>query len=122
MGKQEASNVTSIAVARHKREEASDTAPLEAFAPQITRIQREDYLLSACDGEQSYVWFARKGKTRKTFQVVEVYPGLDKKRTAFRDATEAKDLVLTLKCDAIEAVRQALEDLVFEDLEACDAE
>jgi len=116
------SNVTSITVGakirkEKKKRDASAESPHEAYEPRVSALGA-DFIIAACDGEQHYVWLASKGK-RKTFQVKEVYPGLAKKRTALRDATEAADLVLTGTYATLEDVQTALAEVLFEGFEAC---
>ena len=109
------SNVTSIQVAkeiRKKRKASAEESPHEAYGPRVSALGG-DFVIAASDGEQHYVWLAVKGK-RKTFKVTEVYPGLTKKRTAMREATEAADLVLTCNYETLEEVQAALEEIVFE--------
>lgn len=80
----------------------TEDAELEGYAPTLTPIQKDDFLIRACDGDQEYVWIAQKRKT--TYRVVEVYPGLSVRHTAMRDAKDDKDLVVSQKLTSIEAV------------------
>ena len=110
--------VASIADAR-KRKEEQDTAPLEAYKPNAARIQegKDDWMITTCDGEQTYVYLATKGPKAKRFKVTEVYPGMAKKRTAIRDVKEPKDLLLLGKHENISDVIEDIADALFGDLE-----
>lgn len=80
----------------------TDDAELEGYAPEATLIQKSDYLIRACDGDQEYIWLATRRK--KTYRVVEIYPGLTVKETAMREAEEERDLVVSDRAPSIEAV------------------
>jgi hypothetical protein len=115
---QSPSNVSSIADARKRKEEAEiEDAPFEAFAPQALRIQGDDWQVSACDGEQHYVYLVTKGPRAKNYKVTEVYPGLAKKRTAARDADAQIDLVFTGKFPTVEDALEDIEAALLGDLE-----
>jgi hypothetical protein len=107
--------VSNLADARKRKSKAEATSPLEAFPPMAVKLQGDDWQITGCDGEQVYVWTAiKKTKRSKTFTVTEVYPGLQKKRTDLRDASEAADLVLDSKCSKLDDIIEDLEETLFE--------
>lgn len=106
--------VASIETARAARE--AETAPLELFEPVSIKLQDDDHHITACDGEQTYVWLATK-KPGKKYRVVEVYPGMSKRSTILRSARSAQDLVLLGEHATIEEVVQEISELIFADLE-----
>jgi hypothetical protein len=111
-------NLVSLADARQQREEnEADVAPYEAFEPQAVKLQGDDWLVTACDGEQNYVYLVTKAKRAKTLKVVEVYPGLAKKRTSVRDASEPIDLVFTGKHTDLNDVIEDIAEALLGDLE-----
>lgn len=95
-------------------------SPFEAFKPEIIELQGDDALIRACDGEQTYLWLVTRAKGAKTFKVCEVYPGLAKKKTELRDATDDEDLVFTGRYKTIDEAREALNAALFEDFSDCD--
>ena len=122
-------NVTDIKEARAKKAKASkkkggaeDIAPLEAYEAEHLQLSPTDFLISACDGEQAYAWIASKPRKRKTFKVVEVYPGLDQARTDIREASSAEDLILDGKWSDLDELKADLTDIVFEGIEIEDCE
>lgn len=111
-------NIVSIADAKKaKAEKENEFAPLEAVEPGATRIQGDDWLITACDGEQTYIYLASKAKGRKNFKVTELYPGLTKKRTAVREADKPIDLLLVGKHQHISDVIEDISETLFADLE-----
>ena len=106
--------VASIEAARAARE--AEIAPLELFEPTAIKLQDDDHHITACDGEQTYVWLATK-KPGKKYRVVEVYPGMSKRSTLKRSARSAQDLVLLGDYETIEEVIAELAEIIFEDLE-----
>ena len=109
--------VTDISNARAKKQEAQES-PFEASPPQAIRLQNDDWYITGCDGEQNYVWIARKKTKRsKTYSVTEVYPGMSKKRTDVRDVKEPIDLEMTDTKDlkSISDVLEDLDDALFAD-------
>jgi hypothetical protein len=123
-------NVTDIKDARAKKKRvAEDIAPFEAYEAEHLQLSPTDFLISACDGEQAYAWIASKPHRRKTFKVVEVYPGLDRPKTDIREASSAEDLILDGKWSSLDELKADLTDIVFEGLEiegcedgSCDTE
>lgn len=118
--------VTNIADARKaKQTNQVEESPLEAFGPVSILIQGDDWQITACDGEQSYMWLARKkSKRSKGYTVTEVYPGLTKKRTALRDVKEPIDLEMqhTNPLATMSDVLEDLAEIIFERFVEDDAE
>lgn len=103
--------VGSIADARAKKKDADEESPYEACEPQAVRIQDDDWHITGCDGEQTYIWLARKKTKRsKSYTVTEVYPGMTKKSTDLRDVKESIDLEMTDTAD-LKTISDVLEDL-----------
>lgn len=112
--------VTNIADARKARTAKDEEADLEVSGPQAIKLQGDEWMISACDGEQVYVWVARKKTKRsKGYTIFEVYPGLAKKRTALRNARVPKDLEMKhpRPLTTLSDVLEDLEGIVFEDIE-----
>ena len=63
-------SVTNIKDAAKRQQD--DVAPLEAFAPQALKIQGDDWQITVCDGDQTYVFMVTKRKGAKTSRVEEV--------------------------------------------------
>jgi hypothetical protein len=100
---------------KKKTEPKDEIAPLEAYAPQAVMLQGEDFLIRGCDGDQEYVWVAHWRK--KTYVVIELYPGLLAKRTAIRDADEPDDLKLEARFKDLPEVLEELTEILMEGFE-----
>lgn len=120
-------NLLVLADARKRKADTTE-APLEAVEPGAHKFDGEDaWFIRGCDGEQEYMWIARK-KTRRSkgYTVTEVFPGLAKKKTDLREALEADDLVMckdngkTQTYVDIGDVIEELWELLFEGLEEDD--
>jgi hypothetical protein len=107
--------VTSLAEVKKARE-AEDFAPLELFEPVAIKLQGDDYQITACDGEQTYVWLATK-KPGKAYRVVETFPGMSKRSTLLRSVKNKRDLVLLGTSQTIEEVVEEIAEVIFADLE-----
>jgi hypothetical protein len=101
------------------KKKADDVAPLEAFEPGAVRIQAnaDDWQITACDGEQTYIYVASRKKGAKTYGVTEVYPGFARKKTAAREVTEQKDLLLVGRYPEISDVLEEISDALFGEFE-----
>lgn len=114
--------VANLADAREKKAKKDDVAPMEAYAPVATRLQDDEWQIMACDGEQVYMWIARKkSKRSKGFTITEVYPAMSKKHTELREVKKPIDLEIRIKrgevCATMQDVIEDLEEIVFADFE-----
>ena len=112
--------VTPIADARKTKATQDEVAELEVSGPQTIKLQGDEWLVNACDGEQVYVWLVRKKTSRsKGYTMTEVYPGLTKKRTKLRNAKTPIELEIECKVPrtTMADVLEDLEDIIFEDFE-----
>ena len=80
--------------------------PLRAYSPRAVRIQGDDWVVTGCDGEQTYVYLATRERNRKTYRIVEAYPGFAKPRTSLREVKTERDLELTGRHRTINEVVQ----------------
>jgi hypothetical protein len=114
-------NIVSLDDARQRKDAE---APLEACAPQAHKVDGDDaWHITGSDGEQTYIWLAyKKSKRSKRYTIVEVWPGMTKKRTALRDVRDASELELEADkgakgVDSISDVLEELEGILFQDIE-----
>ena len=106
-------NLDKARKAKKKREKNS----LAIFAPVARSLQGDTHEISACDGQQTYLWVLSKRKGDKTFTVREIYPGLIRKHTRIRDVKEATDLVLEGRFTDVEDALEELYEVLFEGLD-----
>ncbi len=106
-------SVANIADARKAKKDAAKRSPV--VLPMVRHLDNTHFEVSACDGQQSYIWLAKKLKGG--FKVQEIFPGLTKKRTRVRDAKEAIDLVLKGLYRDEQDVLEELDDALFGDEE-----
>lgn len=112
-----------VRAAKKAKQQKEEVAPLEAYPAESLPLNETDFVITGCDGDQAYVWIASKPRKRKRFKVVEVYPGLDKPKTALRGSgedgpcTEAIDMVLEGTWTTIDELKEDLTDMLFEGFE-----
>jgi hypothetical protein len=97
---------------------------LDVVKPKATELQGGDYLITGCDGEQTYLWIARAPKRSKRFKVTEVYPGVAVKRTRLRDADGAEDIELEAVkgYETIEGVVEDLTEILLDGVDEAEVE
>lgn len=94
---------------------------MRAFSPRAVRIQGDDWIVTGCDGEQTYVYLAVLQARRKTYRVTEIYPGFSIKRTSLREVKNDKDLELTGRQRTIAEVVENIKAILCGDcVEVCD--
>ena len=108
------SNVVDLEVVRQKKESGDETLLLELYSPNAIKLQDDDWIIRACDGETEYVWLATRKK--KLYRVVEVYPGKARKRTFIRDLN-VHGLEVSGRFDHISKVLEYIDGLITDDLE-----